>query len=73
MRFRNMKKMVDVDSAMDHFDAAVEPHVRYCYNSRHCQYTAMMSLIIIIINGSDNYIDNNNEKYGFLFRHFLYE
>jgi len=36
-RHRNMKTMVDVESAMNHFDCVVEPHLRYSANTRHCQ------------------------------------
>jgi len=35
--YRNLKTMIDMESAMDHFDAAVEPHLRHSANSRHCQ------------------------------------
>jgi len=28
--------MVDVESALDHFDTVLEPHSRYCYKTIYC-------------------------------------
>jgi len=31
-----MKTMVDIESAMNHFDTVVEPHSRFTPNTRYC-------------------------------------